>query len=245
MRLTGKKIFIIVLLLLAVFVSGFLLWANDTLEAEEAALRSLKGNKDVNVKTERFITFEPEEMTKTGFIFYPGAKVEPEAYAPLALEIAESGIFTVITPMPLNLAIFGVDKALGVMNNYPEISNWFFGGHSLGGAMAAQFTHSNPRMIRGLILLAAYPAKNSRLNTSDTPVLSIYASEDGLATVEKIDNTKQYLPGDTEFVLIEGGNHAQFGDYGEQKGDKQATISEEEQRRITVEKIVEFIEKNK
>jgi len=244
MRLSGKKIFIIVLLILVVFVSGFLLWANDTLEAEEGALEALKGNKDVKVRTDSYITFEPEEKTKTGFIFYPGAKVDPEAYAPLALEMAEKGIFTVITPMPLNLAIFGVDKALGVMNNYPEIENWFFGGHSLGGAMAAQFTHSNPRMIKGLVLLAAYPAKNSKLNTSNTPVLSIYASEDGLATPEKINNSKQYLPEDTEFVLIEGGNHAQFGDYGEQKGDGTATIPQEEQRRITVKKIIDFIEEN-
>ena len=43
-------------------------------------------------------------------------------------------------------------------------------------------------------------------------------------------------------VEIEGGNHAQFGNYGPQKGDLPATISAEEQQARTVAAIEEFLE---
>ena len=46
-------------------------------------------------------------------------------------------------------------------------------------------------------------------------------------------------------VIIEGGNHAQFGNYGKQKGDPDATISAEEQQTIAVNAIVEFIKRSK
>lgn len=50
----------------------------------------------------------------------------------------------------------------------------------------------------------------------------------------------------TNTVPIEGGNHAQFGDYGPQKGDLPAAISAQEQQAQTVTAVAEFIEqKNK
>jgi len=42
-------------------------------------------------------------------------------------------------------------------------------------------------------------------------------------------------------VVIQGGNHAQFGNYGKQKGDPDATITAEEQQNITVKAVADFL----
>ena len=48
---------------------------------------------------------------------------------------------------------------------------------------------------------------------------------------------------DTTEVVIEGGNHAQFGDYGIQFNDGVAKISKEEQLEITIREILKFLKK--
>ena len=48
------------------------------------------------------------------------------------------------------------------------------------------------------------------------------------------------LPADATFVVIDGGNHAQFGSYGFQPGDHEASISPQEQRAQTVNATIEF-----
>jgi len=59
-----------------------------------------------------------------------------------------------------------------------------------------------------------------------------------LASVGEVQANAVYLPNDTNLVLIEGGNHGQFGYYGKQLGDNPATISREEQQRLTVETVL-------
>jgi DNA-directed RNA polymerase omega subunit len=49
------------------------------------------------------------------------------------------------------------------------------------------------------------------------------------------------LPPGTRFIPIEGGNHAQFGWYGDQNGDNPATISRAEQQKLTVDATVEVL----
>ena len=41
--------------------------------------------------------------------------------------------------------------------------------------------------------------------------------------------------------VIAGGNHAQFGDYGAQRGDGRATVSAGDQRRMTAELVLSDI----
>jgi hypothetical protein len=58
---------------------------------------------------------------------------------------------------------------------------------------------------------------------------------------EKYEKYKTNLPADfTEYVL-EGGNHAFFGMYGEQDGDSKGTMTNEEQIKLTAQKIAELI----
>lgn len=225
-----KKILFIglpVLIILAVI--GFVVWAETPLPATSRAIDALQSSPDVSIETiDGQLVFRPtNSVGDTGFIFYPGGRVDYHAYAPLLSAIAEKGYLVVLVRMPLNLAVFGAEKAQAMIQTFPEIKHWAIGGHSLGGAMAAQFTKNHPELISGLVLWASYPAGSMTENTQ--PVLSVSASNDGLATPAKIDESRAVLPASTQFVVIAGGNHAQFGSYGAQPGDGEASISAENQ----------------
>lgn len=192
------------------------------------AIESLKNTQLVNVNEDKFITFTPQNIKPTtGLIIYPGAKVEPKSYAPLANKIAQAGYEVIITPMPLNFAIFNYKAADNVIKNFPNIENWAIAGHSLGGVMAAKYASENSS-IKGVIFYASYP-QNDSLKNSNIEVTSIYGSLDGVANLQKISDSKNLLPSSSTFIEIVGGNHAQFGSYGEQSGDNPATISTHEQ----------------
>jgi len=169
---------------------------------------------------------------ETGLIFYPGGKVEAAAYYPLLDKLSKNGITCVLLKMPFNLAVFDIDAADKVYESLPDIENWYISGHSLGGAMASSYIEGNSDKLNGLILLGAYPINNEQLVT-----LAIYGSEDLGLDKSKLSSMKNV------FEII-GGNHAYFGNYGEQKGDGKATISRDEQQKITVDEIIEFINLN-
>lgn len=178
---------------------------------------------------------------KAGLAFYPGARVPPEAYAYLGKALAGAGYLTVVLALPLNFAIFSPSMARKAIDAYPSIPRWTVGGHSLGGAMAASFCSSAPAKVSGLLLLASYPGGKTDLSASRIRVLSISASNDGLATPAKLQAARRLLPGDARFVELSGGNHAQFGDYGVQPGDGTATLSAELEHRAVVEESLAFM----
>lgn len=208
---------------------AFTLWASDAAQPQTAALDALASDEQVQVTLTPWITFAPLEPKPTGLILYPGGRVDPRAYAVTARAFAESGFLTVIVPMPLNLAVFAPARAQEVMQAYPQIERWVVGGHSLGGAMAANFAAQHPEQTDGLVLWAAYPAGGDDLSASGLAAASISGSLDGLSDPAAILASRPLLPPDTAFTEITGGNHAQFGDYGPQSGDNAAAISPEEQ----------------
>jgi pimeloyl-ACP methyl ester carboxylesterase len=116
------------------------------------------------------------------------------------------------------------------MDFYPEITRWVIGGHSLGGSMAASYVDQNPGEIAGLILWASYPGQSDDPSDQSLPVTSIYGTMDGLTTPDEIFASRSLLPGGTDFVPVEGGNHAQFGWYGSQRGDNPASINRDPQQ---------------
>lgn len=172
---------------------------------------------------------------KKGFIFYPGAKVEPYAYAPVLSQLAERGICCVVVKMPCNLAFLDQSAAERVMEELGTVEQWYIGGHSLGGAMAASYAAGHEELFQGVILLAAYPT--AKIDT--LPVLSVYGSRDGVLNRKKYDEFILLATHLAEAV-IEGGNHAGFGNYGEQKGDEEAGITREEQWEATVNMLSDF-----
>lgn len=227
----SKKLLIavgVLVLLLAVCAGAFFWYVSDYYRAEDVALDVLAQDSGLTVQ-ENLTILSPSAPSDTAVIFYPGAKVEAEAYLPLLEQIQQTGVTCILVHMPFHMAIFDANAAEDVMAQFPDIQHWYMAGHSMGGAMASQFAADHPEEIDGLILLGAYiygdyPAEKT---------LTVYGSLNQ-SVEDHIDYTKNV-------VEIEGGNHAQFGNYGPQKGDLPATISAEEQQRQTVLAIEEFM----
>lgn len=235
-----KRIVKIVLILIAIVLigagAGFYIWASNPSGPSQVALDALQSNDQVTVDVfSSWTVFHPvHENTQTGLIFYPGGRVDYRSYAPLLSQIAAKGYYVVLVRMPLNLAVFSPNRAADVIAAFPEIQYWAVGGHSLGGAMAAHFIYTQPETVKGLVLWAAYPSKTDNLSSLNIQVVSISGTLDGLATPTKIDASRVLLPTTTVWVTIEGGDHAQFGSYGIQKGDNPAKISAQEQWNETI-----------
>lgn len=221
-------VLITILSLIAAMVIGFLGWTAFYYKADDTARAYL--TSDTSLQDKGNLTILPEDGSNAAMIFYPGAKVEETAYLPLLEHIREEAhINIILVHMPLHLAFFNGNAADQIMQAYPDIQTWYVSGHSLGGAMASQYAAAHSDKIEGLILMGAYiygdyPASNT---------LTLYGSLDTLAR-DKITYTENV-------VCIEGGNHAQFGNYGRQKGDSDATISRKEQQAQAVKATTKFI----
>ena len=238
---TRRRIaFIIIFAVLIFCAGGCFLYLNDYYRASEEVEEYFEkdGNVSVNYIDSGLYLDGPGD--ENALIFYPGAKVEYTAYVPLMYELAENGIDVFIIDMPCNLALFGINKADDILSAY-SYRHMYLGGHSLGGAMAALYAakHIDSTDLDGLILLAAYPTKS--LAASDMRVLTVYGSEDKVLNMDKIEEGRSLLPADATETVIEGGNHAQFGCYGEQKGDGSAFLSAEAQWEQTTEAVIEMI----
>ena len=170
-----------------------------------------------------------------GVVVYPGARVDAEAYAPLASALSErTGATVAVVRAPLDFALLNGGAADEVIAAHPDIERWIVAGHSLGGVAAAGYADENAGEVAGLLLWASYPADGTDLSGDGLAVTSIYGSRDGVLDRRSLNGAKARLPDDTEFVEIEGMNHAQFGSYGVQEGDGTATLSDERARQEIV-----------
>ena len=216
----------VILLLTAVFLA----YTGQYYHSAAEGLQALESDSVTVEKTDFGWRFDGP-ADDTALIFYPGAKVEASAYAPLLHRLAENGMDTFLVQMPFHLALFGANKAEGIQARY-DYENWYIGGHSLGGVMAVKYAAAHE--LRGIILLASYPTE-----TVEEPMLLVYGSEDGVVNRDRIGEAERY--GTAETVVIEGGNHAGFGNYGEQAGDKASAISAEEQQAETAAAIAAWL----
>lgn len=218
----------ILLLILAILTGAFFWYVSDYYRAEDVALEVMAQGSGITVQ-DNLTILSPTYPTDTAIIFYPGAKVEAEAYLPLLDQIRQTGVTCILVHMPFNMAIFDADAAEEVISRFPEIQHWYVAGHSMGGAMASKFASDHPDQVDGLILMGAYIYGDY----PDEKTLTIYGSLNQ-SVEDHIDYTQN-------IVEIEGGNHAQFGNYGPQKGDPPAEISAEEQQAQTVTAIEAFL----
>ena len=228
----AKKIIITAVVLIALLAAAFYIYTLDYYRAEEGTADKYSSVEYKSENLDNAYVFYPESETdkNIGLMFYPGGKVEAIAYAPLLDKISQSGVTCVILEMPFNLAVFDIKAADKVYDAFPEIDSWFLMGHSLGGAMSSSYAGDNYAKLEGLILLGAYP-----INDADISTIAIYGSEDMGLDAEKLETAQ------TQYE-ISGGNHAYFGNYGEQKGDGTASITRESQQEQAVEQIMLFIE---
>jgi hypothetical protein len=245
-RFTVKKgiqrFFLVVVIILVLSVTGFIIWAETPSQPGTYALAALESDENVQVIDHGdYISFEPTlQKSATGFLFYPGGHVDFRAYSPILRRIAENGYLVVLVRVNLNLAFFDIEAGAPVLKIFPQVTNWVTGGHSLGGVASAYFAYNHPE-IKGIVFWASYPA-DDRLKNSGIKMISIYGTEDGgLDNGKKIEQYKALQPADTKFVVIQGGNHGQFGDYGSQPGDKPATITAESQWQQVTDATVQFL----
>lgn len=237
-----KKILIplvIIGLVLALTAAFFIYVNTDKYYADETALSCAVSDSKVTViEKDGKMIFTPKNYD-CGLIFYPGAKVEYSAYAPLMKELAKRDILCVITQMPFDLAIFDENAANSVKEEFPLVRHWYIGGHSLGGYIASSYADKHREELDGLILLAAYPAGD--ISDSSLNVISIYGSNDKILSMEQYKENYSFLPARTKELIIKGGCHSGFGSYGEQDGDGIPEISSSEQIKQTADFIANNI----
>ena len=227
-------------LVLAILIGACAIYLGDFYRADEQAIAAFSPMNEVSFSTmaDGSIVFDVPNAT-VGLIFYPGGKVENDAYKPLMAALAARGMMCVLVEMPFNLAVFDVNAADGVREQYPQIKEWYIGGHSLGGSMAASYLESHAEDFEGLILLGAYSTAN--LSQTGLSVLSVFGSEDRVMNREKYEENRKNLPVGFYETVIEGGCHAYFGMYGAQDGDGTPTISNEEQINRTAQIIADMV----
>lgn len=227
-----KLLLLVLLTILLICIGAFTIYVSDYYKADKAVKAELTASlSDGSVTaSDKLLIFHAGNDSGSALIFYPGGKVEAAAYYPLLREIAAQGITCVLVKMPFHLAVFDSSAADQVYEKLPDIKSWYIGGHSLGGAMASSYMEKHQNKLNGLILMGAYiygdidPAK----------ALTLYGSNDLVLNRSKITY-------DENIVVIEGGNHAYYGNYGEQRGDGTASVTREEQQAAVVKAVVNFI----
>lgn len=233
-----SRIGIGILSLLAILMVVFFIWASSIYTADQGKLNLVldeaASNLSITEKEEYWEILPNGSGTllstdkDTGFIFYPGGKVDPKAYFYKLADLSNGQARTMkvfVTKPAFNLAFFSIDQADAVIAEHPEIKKWIIGGHSLGGSMSCEYAKSNTGKVSELWMFAAYCG--SDISNTQIKVVSIHGSLDGILTPQKLAENKKNLPSSAQDIEIEGMNHAQFGDYGVQSGDNIATKDDE------------------
>lgn len=235
----GKKIAIVLAGIFVVITAALFLYTNDYYRSE-VGIEDYAEASDYTIDEFKHGIFIDGSGSKDAVIFYPGAKVEYTAYLPLCVKLAEQGVDCFLVKMPFHLAILGMNKAGNIMDSY-SYDNWYLAGHSLGGAMAAEYVAKNVEEFAGLIMLAAYPTKE--LASEELKVISIYGNKDNVLNKENLEAGKEFVPEHYTEIGLGGANHAGFGNYGPQAGDGEATMEREKQQDMTVTYIMKMIQK--
>lgn len=223
-----KRLLKVVAGVLVLMLLACVLYLSDYYHAEPAALEAFAPVGVIGAETTEGgdRVFGPKDAS-VGFIFYPGGKVDSLAYVPLMRALTEREVLCVLVEMPFHLAVFDMDAAEGIQEQFPQVEDWYIGGHSLGGSMAASYVATCPDDFEGLVLLGSYSTAD--LSETDLRILSVYGSEDKVMNRENYEKNRENLPKEFTEVVLEGGCHAYFGMYGAQDGDGTPAITNEEQ----------------
>ena len=227
----------------------FVVWSAWAYRATADAKAALVSDAQVEVvRADHHWRFAPvgAAPTKVGLLFFPGAMVDPAAYAPLARSIARAGYPVVLIELPRRGVLGGADgaEALGraAMRRWSDISAWVVAGHSRGAVVAATLVHQGGPGLAGLVLMGTTHPRDFSLAETRIPVTKIQATKDGIAPVAASEENRRLLPASVRWVAIDGGNHSQFGYYGFQPGDRFAAVTREKQQEVTAREILSMLE---
>ena len=235
MKKVIKYILILTLTLFLVVVIGLFIYTSDSYDAQKSMNEEIE-LYDLSLLTvfEDFdqISYYVDDPNKN-IVFIPGGKVNPESYRYLAVKLALTGYDVTIVKPLFNLAILTPNYSKRFLSNEKEN---VVVGHSLGGTVAS-LVATNHKNISEIVFLASYPIRD----VSSQQVLMITAEFDLVLDKTKVEESKNYLGQSVQFYEIVGGNHAQFGWYGNQKKDGDASISTKTQQDLVVKAILDFI----
>lgn len=223
---------------LALLLSSVLIYLSVYYGATNEAKAYLEGDASVSVTYERgAYHFDYQESDETAVIFYGGAKVEATAYAPICSEVAHLGVDVYLMDLPFRFALLGMNSAdeIAKLGRHESL---YMMGHSLGGTVASQYLAKTSYSFKGIIFLASYPSK--KIDDS-LKALSLYGSNDLVLNKDAYEKAKPLLPKDYKEVVIEGGNHGDFGDYGFQDGDGESSIGKKAQLERAKTEIQSFL----
>ena len=231
---TVTKLPLLLLCLLLMLLGAMLLYFSVYYHAGEEAKAALPETSVKLGNVKAWFFDGPGE--DTALIFYPGAQVEAAAYAPLMSKLSAAGTDCFLVEMPLRFALLGAGAADRITAAY-DYQDWIMAGHSLGGVAASLYTAKHPDSIAGLVMLASYPTQK----LDNLPYLSIYGENDGVLNRESYEKSGALRPDGAREIVIPGGNHAGFADYGPQRGDGAAAITPAEQQKQTAEAIADWV----
>ena len=234
------RLLIALLVLVVLAIAALLAWSRiGIMDAEPDPLGQVLDDPGIVVsESSTSLVLQPAgaESSATGLVFYPGAKVEADAYAARLAGLVTDQRMTVVIVKPwLHLALFDRRDLNMFTAELPEVGTWIVGGHSMGGVRACQVATEAD----ALLLLGSYCAND--LADSDPPVLSLAGSEDGLSTPEKVAGARDLLPETATMIEIDGACHASFGDYGPQDGDGTATIPDADMNAEVTDQIEDLV----
>jgi hypothetical protein len=213
---------------------------------QDAAVQGAQARATLQTTPSTFVDIQPVNgQYDTLLVFYSGGLVRPQAYEWLGTALAGQGVRTVIPAFPLDLAVTGIGRADALIKQFGTGKRVILAGHSLGGAMAAQYARDNRAQLAGLILMGAYPAGNVSLRDlpgAPLPVLSLLAEHDGVADAADVRDGLSRLPTSARLTVIKGANHAFFGRYGPQKGDGLPSVTRAEAEAQIVGEIRGFLD---
>ncbi len=238
------------IILFLVVTSGTMIFALLTAFPAQPGRQAVEQlSSDLTVKvtsTPGWLIFTPLNTTpKTGFIFYAEKNVEHQAYTPVLKRIASQGYLIIVPDMPFNQPSFGVKKAGQIIQAFPEIEKWVIGGHGAGADAAARFSMQYETQLSGLVLWAPVLNPSVRLDSSLLNIVLIYGNQDGIITPEQIREYQEQLPSSTKWTPLVGGNHSQFGDFGQLANDDQASITAAEQWKMVSKYTLELLDFSK
>lgn len=220
--------------IIIVFAFGTFAFLKKSYEAVDVdSYLTTSGN--VTVSRNKDYIFFDSPSTEKAIIMYGGANVEEGAYSPICRTLADANYDVFILESFGEFALANVNKAETVLKDY-SYSSVSLMGHSLGGVAATSFLTKTTQKIDNLIYLASF--SNVDISNIDVNVISIQGTLDGVINKESLEKSKGYMPSSFHELWIEGGNHAQFGSYGKQNKDNDATISVQEQTKQTCDFIL-------
>lgn len=212
--------------LVVLTVMAFLAWRSMPAAPEPGPLNEAQSMSSVKYSSDaKGVIFKPALPVTRGLVVYPESNVSPAAYAYKMAGIAQSGVVVIIAKTPLNMPQLDTRTMADFAKLAPEVTDWYVAGHGDGGKKACEQAQNT--QYKGLILFGSYCTVTVH---DDVRALDIQGSNDTVVNKKEIDHNASNLAYNSTHEVVQGLNHAGFGDYGQSAGDGKLDLSDTDVR---------------